>query len=168
MTKQLQCFYECNIALVRTVIRQLAIGSVEDRSRKSHIIISEITPRCEILGFLRGVLDVFELLGCSRCRLAVGYRSYRITLSVSFSLPWPFKIGLIHCPETSITNHQPRRRCILVGRRHQLLLDLIMGIQNTTFCRKNANQRQILVNCPFGGPWNEAPRGLRGSYVRHW
>jgi len=45
------------------VVRQLAIGSVEDRSRERHKIISEITPSFEISGFFRGVVDVFEFLG---------------------------------------------------------------------------------------------------------
>jgi len=46
------------------VVRQLAIGSDEDRSRERHIIISEITPSSEISGFLHGVVDVFDFLGC--------------------------------------------------------------------------------------------------------
>jgi hypothetical protein len=162
MKKQLQCLYLCNIALVRTVVRQLAIGSVVDRSRECHIIISEITPRCEISGFLRGVVDVFDLLGYSRHRLAVGYRSCGIILSVPFSTPWPFKMGLICCPETSVTNHQPRQRSIPEGRRHQLLLDLITGMHNTNFCQKNANQRQILATCTFGGPLEWGAAGSAG------
>jgi hypothetical protein len=45
------------------VVGQLAMGSVEDRWRERHIIINEITPSCEISGFLRGVVDVFDFLG---------------------------------------------------------------------------------------------------------
>jgi hypothetical protein len=48
MAKQLQFLYQCNIGIVRMVVRQLAIGSVEDTSRERHIIISEITPSSEI------------------------------------------------------------------------------------------------------------------------
>ena len=71
-------------------------------------------------------------------------------------------MGLISCPETSVTNHQPRQRSIPEGRRHQLLLDLIMGTQNTTLCQKNANQLQILVTCTFGGPLEWGAAGSAG------
>jgi hypothetical protein len=64
MAKQLQFLYQFNIATVRMVVGQLAMGSVEDRWRERNIIISEITSRCEISGLLRGVVDVFDFLGC--------------------------------------------------------------------------------------------------------
>lgn len=44
-------------------VRQLAVGNIEDRPRERRIIISEITARREISGFLRGVVDVFDSLG---------------------------------------------------------------------------------------------------------
>jgi hypothetical protein len=158
MAKQLQCLYRCNIVLVRTVVRQLAIGSVEDRSRERHTIICEITPRCEISGFFRDVVDVFDLPEFSRRRLPVGYRSYGINLSVPFSHPWLSTMELICCPETSVTNHQTRQLSIPESRRHQLVSYLIMCTQNITFWQKNANQRQILVTRTFGGPleWGAA------------
>ena len=52
------------IALARMVVRQLALGGAEDRSRERHIFISEITPSSEISGLLLGVVDVFDFLGC--------------------------------------------------------------------------------------------------------
>ena len=63
------------------VVGQLAVTSVEDISKERHIVISDIIPRCEISGFLRGVVDVFDLLRCSRRRLVVRYRRYGITIS---------------------------------------------------------------------------------------
>ena len=165
MTKQLQGLYQCNIALVRTVVRQLAIGSVEDRLRERHIIISEITPRCEVSGFLRGVVDVFDLLGCSRRTLAVCYRSYGINLSVPFSPPWPIKMGLICCSETSVTNHQPRQRSIPEVRRHQLLLDLIMGMTEYHFLPEVRTPATNFSNLCFWRPLGMRRRGVCGGLI---
>jgi hypothetical protein len=80
--------------------------------------------QCEILAFLRGIVEVFALLGhygayVCRWSLTFGTTQHshlRESSSYSSLSAWAFNMGPECCPETSVTNYQSRHHNILEER----------------------------------------------------
>jgi len=76
-----------------------------------------------ISGICRGINEIFFLLGCYAVLIGIYLSTFRDGLSVTSSrntedgTDTPLKMGLICCPETSVSNYQSTLRNIPEDRR---------------------------------------------------